>query len=507
MNVVITVDTHLRFSAQDLPAHMVESIKAALTWKNVEKANAKKEDFWGWQNLPDTIQAWELTPNGTFILPRGFAVSLKKGFDRLKIEIVWIDNRGKRALPSRLSPRVALRDYQEDAVETIVKVQQGIWQAPTGAGKTVGVLEAMRRLNRVSLVIVNKLEIAQQWQKRSIDFLGVPMGLVGDGVMDVQDFTVCMQQTLWARYDELEESGFFSLFGFVCLDECHHLPAQTFTKTLQSFDAEYRIGVSATPDKDPALLGLMKATLGNIFHKTDKQRLRAGGFLVTPEVCLVPTGFNADFWPTHPHDPAAGALCDWSPMCTRSNRQRTHRNNYTEVVGELQRDISRNELIARDIMVQYNSGHACLVFSDRLEHLKELRRRCCTTWVGVNEDDMIMFTGEQTMEERGAIQERCDRGSVVLFSTVADEALDIPRLDRGFFVWPTRNAGIVEQRLGRFERCHPSKEDAIIFDYVDDVKVMRGQAKDRLKVYTKQGLQVTGGSVLAAWSRRVTGSV
>jgi superfamily II DNA or RNA helicase len=55
----------------------------------------------------------------------------------------------------------------------------------------------------------------------------------------------------------------------------------------------------------------------------------------------------------------------------------------------------------------------------------------------------------------------------VLLSTLADEALDIPRLDRMHLVFPQRNAGLVVQQVGRVERQHPEKKDAVIYDYVD----------------------------------------
>lgn len=494
-----TVDSHIRIATKELDSTTLEQIKSALTFANPERARAKKENLYGWRSMPPTIQLWDVR-QGTLIVPRGFATDLAHGLSTKGITPVWDDKRivAPCAIPA---DEVDLWEHQEEAVQAMLRVTQGIWQAPPGAGKTVAVLEAIRRAEQVSLVIVNKLEIAEQWIKRCRDFLGVEMGLIGDGEMDVRDVNVAMQQTLWAKRDELREAGFFNIFGFVCLDECHHLPATTFSDVLQRFPAKFRLGVSATPNKDKDLFPMMKTTLGKVFHKTGREELRKKGILITPSVEIVPTGFKRPFWPTHNHDPHSGNNCDFFPTCKRDQTKRVHRNNYTEVVGGISTDVARNELIALDIRREYDDGHACLVLSDRLEHLRRLRARAVE--LGVPEDRALMFTGEQTREERSALQELAAEGKVVLFSTVADEALDIPRLDRGFFVWPTRNQGLITQRVGRFERPHPDKADALIRHYADDVSVMKGQVRDALKVYKREGAVVRGASLLDARSRRV----
>jgi superfamily II DNA or RNA helicase len=56
----------------------------------------------------------------------------------------------------------------------------------------------------------------------------------------------------------------------------------------------------------------------------------------------------------------------------------------------------------------------------------------------------------------------------ILFSTLADEALDIPRLDSIFLVFPQRNPGLIEQQIGRICREHPAKQSTSVFDFVDN---------------------------------------
>ena len=71
----------------------------------------------------------------------------------------------------------------------------------------------------------------------------------------------------------------------------------------------------------------------------------------------------------------------------------------------------------------------------------------------------------------------------VLFSTkLADEGLDIPRLDRLFLTCPIRSVNKVNQQIGRILRKFTYKEDAVVFDFRDSlVSLAESQYHTRLK--------------------------
>lgn len=74
---------------------------------------------------------------------------------------------------------------------------------------------------------------------------------------------------------------------------------------------------------------------------------------------------------------------------------------------------------------------------------------------------------------------------------MADEGLDIPRLDRVHLTYPSRAEGKIEQQVGRIQRAFPGKKRAVVHDYVDNVSLLRNQALNRRKVYKQIGLEVT----------------
>jgi superfamily II DNA or RNA helicase len=89
--------------------------------------------------------------------------------------------------------------------------------------------------------------------------------------------------------------------------------------------------------------------------------------------------------------------------------------------------------------------------------------------------------------------EQIDRTSTgcVLLSTIADEALDIPRLDRLIMPYPTANTALVQQRIGRIARPHPNKKDAVVYDICDGlVSVLKKQFQKRAQYYHKMGYKV-----------------
>lgn len=489
------VDTHIRFKVTDVSEEIWALCRDALTVPNLEKEQALAEHVRGASDMPDTLNLWRVE-GGEAILPRGFGTKLKRGMAKWGVAIEYEDSRISVPIYTRgwKSPDLSTRPYQERAVKQALRVQQGVLKAPPGAGKTVTVLETIRRAGERSLVVVNNTHIARQWAARADEHLGVEIGVLGDGDFDVRDITVALVQTLWSRHEELAQQGFWDLFGLICLDECHHLPAYTFSDVLSRSPAKYRLGASATPELQ-GQMGLVTATLGEVLDDVTDDELVEAGVLVRPSVRVVETGFTFPFFPTHRHGGLLGQPCPVT-NCYRNSHSGLHRNNYTELIEELVRDHERNELIAECIAAELRSGHACVVVSDRLEHLDELKA-LVESYEGAS-GKCFHLTGRQDSSERMDLYDRAGEGDVVLFSTVANEAMDIPRLDRMFLTYPGANPLVTVQRVGRIMRACEGKEDAIVYDFADTkVGVLRGQYNKRARgAYRAKHMEI------AAWDPR-----
>lgn len=79
--------------------------------------------------------------------------------------------------------------------------------------------------------------------------------------------------------------------------------------------------------------------------------------------------------------------------------------------------------------------------------------------------------------------------SVCTATTIADEGLDIPRLDTLIMATPSSSLGRVEQRVGRIMRPATDKQAPLVFDLRDSWGPFRGGARKREGLYRRLGMQ------------------
>ena len=159
---------------------------------------------------------------------------------------------------------------------------------------------------------------------------------------------------------------------------------------------------------------------------------------------------------------------------------------YSSLLTYLAGNRKRNELINADLA--HNSNHYNLVLSDRLEHLRVLRELLPDKLRALS----AMIDGSMTSKRARAERERAIEDMRVgrkhyLFASyaLAKEGLDIPRLDRLYMVTPKKDYSVVTQSIGRIARVFDGKEDAVCYDYVDDIQFCENQWKRRRAHYRK----------------------
>lgn len=464
------LDDRIRVDLDAIPEEAAEALMDALCIPNLERENAMKQFQHGAEDLPEEIVMYGLTEMGKYRvldMPRGFAADFVDGMEQFGVEVEFDDQRSK---PQRfpVGAKIEKREHQEEPVNAILEHQQGIYKAPPGAGKTVVVLAAGRKAATQCLIVVNTKDILRQWVNRIHEHLSdtINVGIIGGGKVDIQPYwNVATAQTLHSRREELLEAGFFSEFGFVCLDESHHATAETYGDIMDLFDAEIRIGVSATPGKTGDFT-LAQLVLGPVFTSTSHKELVERGYLIKPKIVRVKTEFGYDF---------------------RGTTSRHSRSNYPEMVKAIIANRPRNEGIVGIIVRE--SGHHMLVLTKRHEHIDILE---AMLWQAGYEFPIERLTGKEKNVDRERVIKMLESEPCCVFSTVADEALDVPRIDRGILAFPQKNDGLIEQQIGRFARPHPEKEESIVYDIADlRVGAFKAQWRARLyKVYKKLHLDV-----------------
>ena len=160
---------------------------------------------------------------------------------------------------------------------------------------------------------------------------------------------------------------------------------------------------------------------------------------------------------------------------------------YADILREIIESHPRNELIL-DTLKKECPSHCSLVLSKRVEHCRYLANMLADATPSLKAS---VIHGKMSKNQRDEIIEKMKSGKLdVLFAVnIAKEGLDIPRLDRLFLVCSGRNEAEVEQMVGRIQRAYSGKDDAVVFDFVDDkISMFYAQHLARRRVYKKLGM-------------------
>ena len=140
----------------------------------------------------------------------------------------------------------SLRPYQQAALDQWKQASnRGVIVLPTGVGKTMVGMAAIASAKVAAIVIVPTIDLLGQWASTLERYFSVPIGMLGGGSKEIQDITV-------STYDSASIMMEFigNHFGLAIFDECHHLPSQIYRCSAEMCCARYRLGLSATPERD-----------------------------------------------------------------------------------------------------------------------------------------------------------------------------------------------------------------------------------------------------------------
>lgn len=443
------VDSAIRIAEGDLPPRSLALLHRALSFPNPEHALRERMGRWTGAT-PEELCLIDRDAAGRLVFPRGAAAVVRDAVASAGRQVAF-DDRRVRHEPVGFELALSLRDYQEEAVRALVRHTQGTAVLPCGAGKTVIGAGVIARVRQPALVLVHTHDLLEQWRATLRDALGVEPGVIAGGGAAPDVVTVATVQTLVNLAPAaLAELG--ARFGTLIVDECHHVPASTFRDVVAAMPAFYRFGLTATPERGDGLTPLLDLALGAPVFQVEHARLVEAGHLIVPEIVAVSTGVTSD----------AGS--------------------HTELVARLVRDADRNALLLRLITEATFNRHATLVLSARVEHCERLARQLC-------EDDVAAaaLTSRTPKAQRAAILEAFRAGELaaVCATSLADEGLDVSRLERLILATPARAEGRTIQRLGRLMRPHPGKRTPVLYDLVDDHPIARRQHAARRRAYRK----------------------
>jgi superfamily II DNA or RNA helicase len=432
---------------------LLEILIPTFTIENPVYKEAVKHGRWT-GNIEQYIYLYEEIENA-LIIPRGYIGLLLWQCKDSGFNFEFIDK--TRTLEEvNFEFKGRLREYQKEACKAIYEKDFAVLQAPTGSGKTVIALALIVKRKQPTLIVVHTKELLYQWQERINQFLKIPVneiGIIGAGKFKIGTVTVALIQSLYKRVDEVKKH-----FGYVIIDECHHIPSRTFTEAVSAFDSKYMTGLSATPYRRDGLTKLISFCVGMTAHRIEESELIKNGSIMKAEIILKQTGIE-----------------------TLENPQ----EQYSRAIKELSENQERNYMIAKDVVneVKKKRGIA-LILSDRVKHIESLYA-LISKGFKLNSQVAILI-GAMKQKDRKAVIEQLKKGRIkVLISTsqLISEGFDMPNLSSLFLSIPIRFKGRLLQSMGRVLRTAKGKDKAIIYDYIDMGGVWEASARARQRVY------------------------
>jgi superfamily II DNA or RNA helicase len=156
-----------------------------------------------------------------------------------------------------------------------------------------------------------------------------------------------------------------------------------------------------------------------------------------------------------------------------------------DIYGALVNDVSRNEMIAGDIVRAVESGRCPLLLTGRTEHLQYFAAKLA----GVAKHVFVLKGGMGKKQRRATAAALAsvpeDESRIILATgSYIGEGFDDARLDTLFLAMPISWKGTLQQYVGRLHRLHDNKRFVQVYDYVDNnVLMLARMFERRLKGY------------------------
>jgi superfamily II DNA or RNA helicase len=226
-------------------------------------------------------------PSGYYKMPSGFVDDLCALIEKDGIAYELEDNRDFLCADpvyelGGKSLQKPPYDYQADMLDAALAHNGGVIQAFTGAGKTNVAAAILKSFDVPSVFLVHRKALLYQAQKAFEAVYGHPVGIVGDGICNIEKITVAMIQTL----DHKRFDSYLKNIKVFVADEVHHLESEQWTRVIGKIGAIHRYGVTATP----SLVGPGRALVGYtgpiIYEILPEEGIRRG-VLVPPEIYFI----------------------------------------------------------------------------------------------------------------------------------------------------------------------------------------------------------------------------
>lgn len=361
-----------------------------------------------------------------------------------------------------LKGSLELRGYQNESLKRWEEAgRRGVIVLPTGSGKTVIAVKAMELVNEPSIVVVPTLDLLEQWRSWLYEEFDTEIGVYGGGEDTIKAVTVSTYDSAYLRAGELGNR-----FSLIVFDECHHLPAEGYRQIAEMFIAPYRLGLTATYEREDGLHRELPRLVGGIVYRLKPDDL-AGEYLSSYTLQRISVDLTEEEKAEYQRN--YRIFKDYLKSMEIAMRSP---QDLLKIIWRSNRDPeARKALLARNraLSISFNSESKIEALRKMLEENPDDRMIIFTQHNDlvhrISKEFLIPYITHKTLKEERADILRAFKDGVyraVVTSKVLDEGIDVPEASLGVILSGSGSSREFVQRLGRLLRKREGKRARLI---------------------------------------------
>ena len=372
------------------------------------------------------------------------------------------------------SPSRPMRPYQQEIIKTYMdkarEIGGGIISVGCGRGKTVMALKIAEELKVKTLILVHKEFLMNQWIERIKEYIPeAKIGYIQGKTLDIarKDIVLAMIQSLSdPRKDGDYPANLFEPFGLIIADECHHLAAKQFCRSLAKYPIKYTLGLSATPDRADGLTRVFKHYLGDIVYQDSEIQKSAEDIALDH----IPNSTVEIY-----------VYRNSNPKYSKEELNFKQKPNIVTMKSNIANCRERTEYLLSFLPRLIGEGRTILLLSCRRAHIDQMEKMI--NEMNIPECSVGQYVGGMKQED---LDVSATKRVIIATYDMAEEAFDCKTLNTLIYATPHKN---IKQAVGRILREEKKKRKMIplIIDLFDVFSTFNGWNRKREKYYKEEG--------------------
>lgn len=388
---------------------------------------------------------------------------------------------------SNISQKYSLRDYQSNAIKSIIfdGCGRGLLELPTGSGKSFVIANFIYTLLKQynsglkTLIYVPNKQLVEQFYKDLLDYGYKANDLCKlTGGIKTKDINSNAKIIIGNRQFLFNNTDLIPKVDVLIADECHQIaPNSSSYEFIEKINCKIKVGCSGTIPRDKyhrlTLIGLFS----RIFYTEDVVKLQKEGYLTNLNITLLNI---------------VDSLIENNRNClfnAHSKIKYSEDNNiafndaYNAEIEYVTNNYEKLYSPTFSYILNNFSGNTLILF-DRIEFGKNMFELAKEFFP--ESTNIYYIDGSTPVEERENIREIFEKSNNnILFAEVAvmSTGVNIKNLPNIAFMFSGKSLSRVIQSIGRTLRLHNDKKMSNVLDLTFNFKYSRKHLRERLKIY------------------------